>query len=75
MNTMAKDKTVGAVAEEAVVAPVEVSPEVAPSDDRQARWEAFLVKAEAQAVKWGTIDIFNAQKNNGEFSTIAPSFE
>lgn len=83
---MAKSKKLGDVAAPAadvVVAPDAVAPEVVaeapaapvtPDTDRQARWNAFLAAVEAQATAWGTLDIFNVQKKNGEFNKIPDSF-
>ena len=42
--------------------------------DRQARWDAFVAKAEEQATENGTLAIFNAQKERGEFDKIPDSF-
>lgn len=43
-------------------------------DPRQAEWEAFLVQAEEQRKRDGTLHIFLAQKEAGEFDTIPASF-
>lgn len=40
----------------------------------QLRWEAFLVKAEEYARENGTLEIFNARKEKGDFDTIDPTF-
>ena len=55
---------------------VEETPVAAPAsaDPRQDAWNAFLVKAEAQAVENGTVAVFNAQKVNGEFDKIPATF-
>ena len=71
------------VTTEATVAPAEPAPQPEPtpaptapagSDPRQAAWDAFIERAEAQAKENGTIDIFMAQKARGEFDKIPPTF-
>ena len=42
--------------------------------DLQAAWEAFLATAEEQRKKDGTLHIFLAQKERGEFKEIPESF-
>lgn len=48
--------------------------ETAKADPRQAAWEAFLARAEAQAKANGTLAIFEDQKARGEFDAIPPLF-
>ena len=40
----------------------------------QARWDAFLAKAEQDSIKNGTHAIFLDQKSKGEFDKIPESF-
>lgn len=40
----------------------------------QQAWDSFLARVEEQRKKDGTLEIFEAQKANGEFDTIPESF-
>lgn len=71
-----KKKAEEVVAGSVAPAPVEEKETRRPKVDGelQAAWAAFLEKAEAQAEENGTLHIFNAQKERGEFDTIPRSF-
>lgn len=43
--------------------------------ERELAWQAFLAKAEQDAAKHGTSEIFAAQKARGEFDTVPDCFK
>lgn len=55
-------------------ATIEETPAPQVDDARKARWDAFLATAEEQRKKEGTIHIFLAQKERGEFDVIPDNF-